>query len=143
LAQIEIAARELASGSSDRHWLDLQNAGLKLVTSMAIRLRIGPKARYRKPGGAVSIVPPPWKSKRRLRKVSGGSDRNFADLLEQTHDRRRHVLSQRHTCGLEPGFADPGVYFGPLRARPTAKFYFGAGYQVTVANNPVVLRRYG
>jgi hypothetical protein len=64
LCQCEKAARKIASGSTDKFWLELQAAGLKAVNTMAVRLRIGAKARapsnQRKPGSAQSALPPPW-----------------------------------------------------------------------------------
>src|SRR5262245_7778869 len=62
LAQTEMAAREIASGSTDRFWIELQTSAFKTVNTMAIRLCIGAKARapsnQRKPGGygAVGIA---------------------------------------------------------------------------------------
>jgi hypothetical protein len=44
LAQCERAAREIASGSTDKLWLELQAVVLKTVNAMAVRLRIGAKA---------------------------------------------------------------------------------------------------
>ena len=55
LAQCEHAAREIASGSTDKFWLELQGAGLKTVNAMAVRLRTVPR-RVRR---AISVSPAP------------------------------------------------------------------------------------
>ena len=98
LAQTEMAAREITSGSNDRFWIELQTSALKTVNTMAVRLRLGPLSRsphnQRKPQGtAQSGLPLPWEGNRMLRGVArddsdGKGERRFSDLLAQTRGRR-------------------------------------------------------
>jgi len=98
LAQTEMAAREITSGSNDRFWIELQTSALKTVNTMAVRLRLGPLSRSphnqcKPQGTAQSGLPLPWEGNRMLRGVArddsdGKGERRFSDLLAQTRGRR-------------------------------------------------------
>jgi hypothetical protein len=47
IAQQRRAADELAGGSKDRHWIDMHAQAVRSMNTLAIRLRLGPKARDR------------------------------------------------------------------------------------------------
>jgi len=47
IAQQRRAADELAGGSQDRHWIDMHAQAVRSMNMLAMRLRLGPKARDR------------------------------------------------------------------------------------------------
>jgi hypothetical protein len=109
LSQCETAGREIASGSTDRFWLDLQNSGLKVVDVLTRKLRLGALSRaphnQRTPGGtalsATSTLPLPRASNPSLRMVpdtDGSSERSFAALRE-VRDRQRGAISLEFGTG--------------------------------------------
>lgn len=97
LSQCETAAREIASGSTDKFWLELQASGLKAIDLMTRKLRLGALSRaphnQRGRHGTTELgLPLPSQNNARLRAVPNGDDcrdhngeRDFARLRERVN----------------------------------------------------------
>jgi hypothetical protein len=79
LVQCELAAHEIARGSTDKFWLELQASGLKLIDTMTRKLRLGALSRaphnQRGPRGTAEAgLPLPWEGNPRLRATPNDDD---------------------------------------------------------------------